>query len=77
MKYGNNEDWHDWLKMHLMCGVKTHIVTSVEMSGATANDSPFYKPLVDQTAKAGFKMQEVSAAFGSGSGRLTKWTCRP
>ena len=64
VKYGNNEDWHDWLKMHLMCGVKTHIVTSVEMSGATANDSPFYKPLLQQTAKAGFNMQEVSADKG-------------
>ena len=64
VKYGNNEDWHDWLKMHLMCGVKTHIVTSVELSGATSNDSPFYKPLLQQTAKAGFKMQEVSADKG-------------
>ncbi len=35
VKYGGNEDWHDWMKMHLMCGVKTHIVTSVEMSHAT------------------------------------------
>jgi hypothetical protein len=61
VKYGNNEDWHDWLKMHLMCGVKTHIVTSVEVSGATAHDSPFYKPLIEQTAKAGFKLREVSA----------------
>jgi transposase len=64
VKYGNNEDWHDWLKMHLMCGVKTHIVTSVEMSGATANDSPYFKPLLQQTAKAGFTMQEVSADKG-------------
>jgi transposase len=64
VKYGNNEHWHDWLKMHLMCGVKSHIVTSVEMSGLTANDSPFYKPLLDSTAKAGFKMQEVSADKG-------------
>lgn len=64
VKYGNNEDWHDWLKMHLMCGVKTHIVTSVEMSGATANDSPLYKPLLAQTAKAGFTMKEVSADKG-------------
>lgn len=64
VKYGNNEDWHDWLKMHLMCGVKTHIVTSVEMSGATAHDSPYYKTLVDQTAKAGFNMKEVSADKG-------------
>ena len=46
VKYGGNEDWHDWIKMHLMCGVKTHVVTSVEISRATANDSPFYKPLL-------------------------------
>ncbi len=64
VKYGNNEDWHDWVKMHLMCGVKTHIVTSVEISRATANDSPYFKPLLQQTAKAGFKMQEVSADKG-------------
>jgi transposase len=64
VKYGNTEEWHDWLKMHLICGVKTHIVASVEMSGATANDSPFYKPLLQQTAKAGFTMKEVSADKG-------------
>jgi hypothetical protein len=40
------------------------IVTSVEMSGATSNDSPFYKPLLNSTAKAGFRMQEVSADKG-------------
>jgi hypothetical protein len=34
------------------------------MSGATANDSPFYKPLLQQTAKAGFTMKEVSADKG-------------
>lgn len=64
VKYGNNEDWHDWIKMHLMCGVKTHIVTSVEISRATKHDSPFYKPLLASTAKAGFNMQEVSADKG-------------
>lgn len=64
VKYGKDEDWHDWLKMHLICGVKTHIVASVEMSGATANDSPFYKPLLQQTANAGFTMKEVSADKG-------------
>jgi mevalonate pyrophosphate decarboxylase len=61
VKYGKNESWHDWVKMHLMCGVKTHIVTSVEISRATAADSPFFKPLLQQTAKAGFTMREVSA----------------
>ena len=64
VKYGNNEDWHDWVKMHLMCGVKTHVVTSVEISRATKHDSPYFKPLLQQTAKAGFKMQEVSAYKG-------------
>jgi hypothetical protein len=72
VKYGGNEDWRDWLKMHLMCGVKTHIVTSVEMSGATANDSPNFKTLLQQTAKAGFKMQEVSADKGYITRRIYK-----
>jgi transposase len=61
VKYGGNEDWHDWIKMHLMCGTTTHIVTSVELSRARSHDSPYYKPLVDATAKSGFNMQEISA----------------
>lgn len=64
VKYGGTEDWHDWLKMHLMCGTRTHVVTAVEMTGATANDSPYFKPLVQQTAKAGFTMREISADKG-------------
>jgi transposase len=64
VKYGGTEDWHDWVKMHLLCGVKTHVVTSVEISRATKHDSPYFKPLLQQTAKAGFKMQEVSADKG-------------
>lgn len=61
VKYGNDEDWRDWIKLHLMCGVKTHIVTSVEASRAYANDSPYYKPLVEQTARSGFQLKEISA----------------
>jgi transposase len=61
VKYGNDEDWRDWIKLHLMCGVKTHIVTSVEATRAYANDSPYYKPLVEQTAQSGFQMKEISA----------------
>jgi transposase len=47
-----------------MCGVKTHIVTGVEITRATKHESPFYKNLLDQTAKAGFTMREVSADKG-------------
>lgn len=61
VKYGNTEDWHDWIKLHLMCGVRTHIVTSVEISGRYSNDSPYFKPLVNATAAGGFNMNEISA----------------
>jgi transposase len=64
VKYGQDEDWHDWLKMHLMCGTSTHIVTSAELSRARAHDSPYYKPLVEATAKSGFNMKEISADKG-------------
>lgn len=64
VKYGKDEDWHDWIKMHLMCGTTTHIVTSVEVSHARTHDSPYFKPLVEQTAKYGFNMKEISADKG-------------
>jgi len=60
VKYGNDEDWHDWIKMHLICGVKTNIVTGVEISRRYANDSPYFKPLLNTTA-TNFEMKEVSA----------------
>ena len=56
-----------------MCGVKTNIVTSVEVSDAYANDHNYYKNLVDQTAANGFNLVEVSAdkAYLSGANFLT------
>jgi transposase len=49
-----------WIKVHLMCGVKTNVVTSVEITDRYAGDSPRFKPLVEATAK-NFYMQQVSA----------------
>jgi transposase len=51
---------HDWLKAHVMCGVKTHIITSVEVSDRHDNDYGFFAPLVKATAQ-NFKLREVSA----------------
>ncbi len=48
------------MKVHLMCGVETKIVTSVDVSGLAANDTPYFVPLLERTAKH-FQMQEVSA----------------
>ncbi len=43
-----------------MCGVKTNIVTSVEITGRYSHDSPQFKPLVKTTAQ-NFKIREVEA----------------
>ena len=51
---------HDWLKAHVMVGVKTHIITSVEVSERHDNDYGFFEPLVKATAQ-NFKLREVSA----------------
>jgi transposase len=60
MKYGGTEDWHDWIKLHAMVGVTTHIITSVELSGRHAHDSQYFEPLVTDTAR-NFTLREVSA----------------
>jgi hypothetical protein len=38
-KYGQVREQHDWVKCHLVCGVKTNIVTAVEIHDRNANDS--------------------------------------
>ena len=43
-----------------MCGVKTNIITAVEVTETAAHDSRFFEGLVDDTAKS-FTVQEVSA----------------
>ena len=59
-KYGCERSGHDWVKAHAICGVKTNIVTAVEIGARDAGDSPFFKPLVEQTA-ANFTVKEVPA----------------
>jgi hypothetical protein len=59
-KYGKEMEGHDRIRVHLMCGVKTNIVTSVEISGAYAHDTKFFSPLMQSTTKH-FDVAEVSA----------------
>lgn len=63
IKYGTTKTKQDWVKCHLMCGVKTNIVTAVEIHGQFANDTKFLPALVSSTAE-NFKMSEVSADKG-------------
>ena len=73
VKYGKQEDRRVWLKLQLICGVKTNIVTSVEVTDGYAHDYPYFKALVDRTADSGFQMKEVSAD----KGYLVRRTCLP
>ena len=59
-KYGVTRSGKDWVKAHVMTGVKTNIVTAVEIAGREANDSPMFKPLVEKTAES-FAVKEVPA----------------
>ena len=65
-KYGKEVDVHDWIKCHLMTGVKTHIVTSVEITGRHDHDCPQLPGLVRQTAN-NFTVKEVSGDKGYSS----------
>jgi len=66
-KYGERKQ-KTWVKLHLMCGVKTNVVTAVEIKGQHANDSPQAPALLMKTAE-NFTMHEVSADAGYLSNR--------
>jgi len=43
------ENKRTWVKVHLICGVKTHIVTAAIVTDKDANDSPLLAPLLART----------------------------
>jgi transposase len=51
-------DKRAWVKVHVMCGVLTNIVTAVEVSKGSAGDSPYFKLLYETTA-LNFNIKEV------------------
>jgi len=66
-KVPNAVNRREWIKVHITCGVKTNVVTAVEVTDAHASDMNYFKPLVDATAK-NFAMRQVSADRGYLSG---------
>lgn len=65
-KYGAERKKAEWVKCHLMCGVKTNVVTAVEIFDKDAGDSPQLPALVSATAK-NFTVREVSLDKGYSS----------
>jgi transposase len=57
----NTKREHSWVKAHLCTGVKTNIVTDVEITDENGADSPQFIPLTEGTRNLGFNMQEISA----------------
>ena len=53
-------DTHDWVKAHLMCGVKTNVVTAVEIYDRYAGDAPQLPALLETTSTL-FDIDEVYA----------------
>lgn len=56
----DNTKKRGWRKCHAICGVKTNIITSVQVTEGKANDSPQFNPLLTETAQL-FNVKEVSA----------------
>ena len=59
-KYGVTKQQYDWVKVSLMTGVKTNVVTAVEIDERYAGDCPKFAPLLKATA-SNFNVEEVSA----------------
>ena len=51
---------YDWVKVHLMCGVKTNVVTAVEIGERYAADCPQFASLFTATTR-NFQVREASA----------------
>jgi transposase len=58
-KHGSVAVQQNWIKLHFCCGVKSKVITAVDVSDEWSNDSPFFTGLVERTAE-NFEISEVS-----------------
>jgi transposase len=63
IKYNRFSSEQQWVKAHLMCGVKTNVVTAVEIHERDAGDAPQLPSLLKTTTE-NFKVKELSADKG-------------
>ena len=52
---------HHWIKAYICCGVKTHVITAVNVTESSGSDNLYFRPLATQTQKNGFQIAEMSA----------------
>ena len=75
MKYGNKrwikvrhtkdeiKEVRNYVKLHIISGVKSNVITSVKITPGNKHESPFFKGLLDETVGV-FNVKEVSADAG-------------
>jgi transposase len=62
-KYGEMKSGRAWVKAHAVCGVKTNIVTALEVGEQYSGDAPEFKGLMATTLE-NFKLNYVAADKG-------------
>jgi transposase len=59
-KWGKEIKQRVWIKAHIVCGVKTNIITSVQITKGNRHDTTQLQKLIEDTSK-NFNIKEVSA----------------
>ena len=68
MKHNGEGKWKEFRKCHAVCGVKTNIITSVDITGGYVNDQTRFIPLAKDTAR-NFKIRDFSGDKGYLAGK--------
>jgi len=53
-----------WLKLHALVGVKTHVISVLDVTSGTVSDSPQFPALLRRATANGFRFKEVYADKG-------------
>lgn len=76
IKYGekipNTPKKRDWVKAHICCGVKTNVITAIEVTHAHASDHKYFEQLVEATSQ-NFVIDSVAADKAYSSYRNTQF----
>jgi transposase len=59
-KYGHDQNYRDFLKLHAMVGTKTNVIACAEVTDRNTHDAPILPGLAETTAEH-FTMAQVSA----------------
>ena len=67
-KYGASKKAVKWVKLHIMCGVQSNIITAADATASMSADSPYLPDFLAATAEH-FRIRDVSADMAYSSRR--------